>query len=263
VSVPLSLPRQTLPGARPAFSGCRHPAAEEVDEQISMDRLMGLAVFGEKVAARTYALMADLRPEYSSLLRKFAQMEGQHGAWFAKASVANGFRPDRDFANNELGYLIAQVDAHHRAGDFDALAVLQGFIVECLAISTYEPFVDVARKYVGMHEVFARALEEEHYHVDWVTRYLRLRFFDREAEFLALVERVNTQGVDCVGGPLMNITDYLTCVGLSGADCAGAMTDEYTKLLERVGIEERRATKNVVSLFVPIIRKYRRGEKTK
>jgi hypothetical protein len=183
--------------------------------------------------------------------------------WFAEASAANGFHPDRAFADNELGYLIAQVDEHHRAKDFDALAVLQGFIVECLAISTYEPFVDVARKWPGMQEIFARALAEERYHVDWVTRCLRLRFFDREAEFLALVERVNTQGVDCVGGTLMNITAYLEQVGLSGADCAGAMTDEYTKLLEAVGIEERLATKNVVSLFVPLIRKYRRGEKTK
>ena len=234
-----------------------------IDEQLSMDRIMGLAVFGEKVAARTYALMADLRPEYADLLRTFARMEGQHATWFAKASAANGFRPDRSFADNELGYLIAQVDDHHRAGDFDALAVLQGFIVECLAIATYEPFIAAARKYVGLAEVFAQALEEERYHVEWVTRYLQLRFFDRDAEFLALVERVNTQGIDCVGGTLMNITDYLTCVGLSGADCAGGMTDEYTKLLERVGVEEQRATRSVVRIFVPIIRKYRRGEKTK
>lgn len=239
------------------------PAPGRIHEQLSMNRLMGLAVFGEKVAARTYTLMADLRPEDATLLRKFAQMEGRHGTWFAKASLANGFCPDREFADKELGYLIAQVNDHHRNGDFEALAVLQGFIVECLAISTYEPFLEIARKYEGMTEVFARALEEERYHVDWVTRYLRLRFFDRDAEFLALVERVNTQGVDCVGGTLMNITDYLACVGLSGADCAGAMTDEYTKLLERVGIDERRAMRNVVSLFVPLVRKYRRGEKTK
>lgn len=248
-------------GARTTPS-CRM-GGEPVHEQLSMDRIMGLAVFGEKVAARTYALMADLRPEYSDLLRKFARMEGQHGTWFAKASAANGFKPDRAFASNELGYLIEQVDNHHAAGDFDALAVLQGFIVECLAIATYEPFVEAARKYPGLTEVFSKALDEERYHVDWMTRYLRLRFFDREAEFLALVERVNTQGVDCVGGTLMNITDYLACVGLSGADCAGGMTDEYTKLLERVGIDEQRATRSVVSLFVPIIRKYRRGEKTK
>src|SRR5688572_1899859 len=226
----------------PIASSCSRSSTETVHEQLSMNRIMGLAVFGEKVAARTYALMADLRPEDAALLRKFARMEGQHATWFAKVSAANGFRPDREFADKELGYLIAQVDDQRRAGDFDALAVLQGFIVECLAIATYEPFVEVARKYPGLTEVFAQALAEERYHVDWVTRYLRLRFFDRDAEFLALVERVNTQGIDCVGGTLMNITDYLACVGLSGADCAGGMTDEYTKLLERVGIEEQRAT---------------------
>lgn len=259
----VSQTRWMVPGAPSTVSACRRSGGEEIHEQISMDRIMGLAVFGEKVAARTYSLMADLRPEYSSLLRKFAQMEGQHGKWFAKASAANGFCPDRAFADNELGYLIAQVDDHHRAGDFDALAVLQGFIVECLAIATYEPFVEAARKYVGLTEVFAQALAEERYHVDWVTRYLQLQFFDRDAEFLALVERVNTQGVDCVGGTLMNITDYLTCIGLSGADCAGGMTDEYTRLLERVGVDEQRATRSVVRLFVPIIRKYRHGEKTK
>jgi len=33
--------------------------------------------------------------------------------------------------------------------------------------------------------------------------------------------------------------------------------------VERVGIEEQCATRSVVRLFVPIIRKYRRGEKTK
>jgi len=256
-------PQSLAEGTLPSIPICTRASAKQAPEQLAMDRIMGLAVFGEKVAARTYTLMADLRPEYYSLLRKFAHMEGQHGTWFAKVSAANGFRPDREFANKELGYLIAQVDAHHRAGDFDALAVLQGFIVECLAIATYEPFVEAARKYAGFTEVFAKALAEERYHVDWMTRYLRLRFFDRDAEFLALVERVNTQGVDCVGGTLMNITDYLACVGLSGADCAGGMTDEYTKLLERVGIEEQCATRSVVRLFVPIIRKYRRGEKTK
>ena len=34
-------------------------------------------------------------------------------------------------------------------------------------------------------------------------------------------------------------------------------------LLENVGVEPKKASKNVVSLFMPLIRKYRRGEKTK
>jgi len=232
-------------------------------EQISMERLMGLAVFGEKVAAHTYALMGELKPEFATLMRKFASMEGRHGTLFADVSQKNGFAPDRSFADGELGYLIAQVDDHNAAKDFDALAVLQGFVVECLAISTYEPSVEPARKYPGMAEIFEQALAEERYHVDWVTRYLRLRFFDREDEFLQLVERVNVQGVDCVGGTLMNITEYLTSAGMSGADCAGAMTHEYTQLLERVGICEKRATKNVIRMFVPLMRKYRRREKSK
>ena len=120
-----------------------------------------------------------------------------------------------------------------------------------------------ARKYVDMEPVFTQALADERYHVDWVTRYLRLRFFDAEDEFLALVERVNVQGLDCVEGTLMNITDYLHAVGLSGADCAGAMTDEYTQLLEREGISLREGTRSVVRLFMPVMRKYRHGEKTK
>ena len=33
----------------------------------------------------------------------------------------------------------------------------------------------------------------------------------------------------------------------------------YTGLLERVGIDERLATRDVVSLFMPLIRKYRHG----
>jgi hypothetical protein len=190
-------------------------------------------------------------------------MEARHGTRFRDVGKRNGFTPDRKFADAELGYLIAQVTNHRARGDVDALAVLQGFIVECLAISTYDPFVVAAQKYEGMGEAFASALVEERYHVDWVTRFLRLRFFDRESEFLALVERVNVCGVECVGGTLMNITDYLCKAGLSGADCAGAMADEYTQLLERVGIDDRTATKNVMSLFLPLIRSYRRGEKTK
>jgi rubrerythrin len=232
------------------------------ETRLAMDRLLGLAVFGEKVAARTYGLMADLEPANAPLLRKFATMEGRHGSWFSTVSARNGFTPDPEFADGELGHLVAQVDDHHARGDVDALAVLQGFIVECLAIATYEPFVEAARKYDGMADAFATALAEERYHVDWVTRFLRLRFFDRDADFLELVDRVNVQGVDCVGGTLMNITDYLASAGLSGADCAGGMADEYTQLLERVGIDGRKATKNVVSLFVPLIRKYRRGERT-
>jgi rubrerythrin len=228
-----------------------------------MESLMGLAVFGEKVAARTYVAMADLKPEYGDLLRKFAAMEGKHGSSFMTASRANGVEPDKDFADRELGYLITQVDAHAAANDFDALAVLQGFIVESLAIATYEPFLAIAERYEGAKEAFATAIADERYHVDWITRYLRLRYFDTEDQLTALAERVNVQGVDCVGGSLMNIAGYLDTVGMSGADCAGGMMDLYAQLLENVGMDSRRAMKNVATLFAPLMGKYRRGERTK
>jgi rubrerythrin len=234
-----------------------------VPHQVALAQLMGLAVFGEKVAARTYAKMAELRPEYAPLLQKFSAMEAHHGSWFLDVSRANGVVPDREFASGELGYLLDQVDDHAKAGNFDALAILQGFIVESLAIATYEPFLSIADRYEGAKDVFARALAEERYHVDWIIRYLRLRYFDVEEELLALAERVNVQGVDCVGGSLMNIADSLEAIGMSGADCAGAMLDGYAELLEAVGLDQRRAIKNVVSLFVPLMAKYRRGEKTK
>jgi rubrerythrin len=224
---------------------------------------MGLAVFGEMVAARTYLLMAQLRPEFAELLRKFASMEGQHAAWFREASRVNGIEPDKEFADHELDYLIDQVNDHHAAGDFDALAVVQGFIVESMAIAVYEPFLKVADQYPGAHEVFKKALEEELYHVDWVTRYLRLAFFDREEDFIALAARVNVAGIDCIGGSMMKIADYLSTIGLSGADCAGCMMDGYTELLQRVGVEEKKASKNVVGMFMPVIHKYRHGETIK
>lgn len=228
------------------------------EERQSAGKLMGLVVFGEMVAARTYKLMADLRPEFAPILRKFAGMEGQHATWFRDISQRNGIELDKDFADQELGYLIEQVDAYHAQKDFDALMIVQGFIVESLAIATYEPFLTIAPKYEGASAVFAQALADERYHVDWVTRYLRLRFFDAHDDFLALTDRVNVQGIDCVGGTLMTIAEGLNTIGLSAADCTGAMMDEYTSLLENVGIEARRATKNVVSLFVPLAQKYRR-----
>ncbi len=231
---------------------------ETVTEQEALARLMGLAVFGERVAARTYNLCAKLEPRHRDLLRRFAQMEGQHALWFKQASEANGVTPDKEFAERELGYLLEQVDAYYDAGDFDALLVVQGFIVESLAIATYAPYLEVAEKYPGTREVFERALEEEHYHVDWVIRCLRLRWFDDDEGFLALTRRVNVQGIDCIGGSLMNIASSLDRIGLSGADSAGAMMDGYTELLERVGIDRRPATRNVVSLFMPLMRKYRR-----
>jgi rubrerythrin len=240
-------------------TGCPNEAAAPVNQQQAIDRLMGLAVFGEMVAARTYNLMAQLKSEYAALLKKFAQMEGQHAAWFREASEANGITPDKAFADSELDYLIDQVNDHHAAGDFEALAVVQGFIVESMAIATYEPFLDVADNYPGAKQVFQKALDEERYHVDWVTRYLRLRFFDAESDFLALAARVNVQGIDCVGGTMMKIADYLSTIGLSGADCAGCMMDGYTELLERVGIEQKQAAKNVVGMFMPLIHKYRHG----
>ncbi len=232
-------------------------------EQEAIDKLMGLAVFGEKVAARIYLLMAELSPEHRDLLRKFASMEGQHGAWFAQTSKDNGIVPDRAFADGELGYLLSQVEEHFQAGDLYALAVVQGFIVESLAIATYEPFLQIADQYPGTKAVFAQALAEEHYHVDWVIRFLRLRFFDREDDFMALAARANVQGIDCMGGTMMNIAAALDTIGMSGADCAGSMMDGYTSLLERVGVQPAKAAKNVVSLFMPLLRKYRRGEKGK
>ncbi len=234
-----------------------------VNKQEAINRLMGLAVFGEMVAARTYNLMAQLKPEFGVLLRKFAGMEGQHASWFRDASKANDIEPDKEFADHELDYLIDQVNDHHAAGDFDALIVVQGFIVESMAIATYEPFLEVADRYPGARSAFQQALDEERYHVDWVTRYLRLQFFDREDDFLALAGRVNVAGIDCIGGSMMKIADYLSTIGLSGADCAGTMMDGYTELLERVGIEQKKAAKNVVGLFLPLIHKYRHGMKIK
>lgn len=232
-------------------------------EREAMASLMGLAIFGEKVAARTYIAMSELREEYGPLMRKFAAMEARHGASFLGASRANGVEPDREFADRELGYLISQVEEYAAAKEFDSLAVLQGFIVESLAIATYEPFLEIADRYPGAGEAFATALADEHYHVDWITRYLRLRYFDAEDEMLELAQRVNVQGLDCVGGTMMNIARYLDTVGLSGADCAAGMMDGYTCLLENVGLEQRPALKNVATMFAPLMAKYRRHERTK
>lgn len=232
-------------------------------EQDSIEKLMGLAIFGEKVAAKIYLLLADLKGEFAPLLKKFARMEANHGAWFLTASRANGIEPDRAFANKELDYLISQVDEHYAARDFDALIVVQGFIVESLAIATYESFLPIAHKYAGTYGAFQKALDEEHYHVDWVVRYLRLRYFDAIDEFRLMTERANVKGIDCIGGTMMNISEYLDRIGMSGAHCAGAMMDGYTQLLEKVGFEQKDATKHVVGMFMPLIRKYRHGEKTK
>ncbi len=239
------------------------PAPRPQIEQESIEKLMGLAIFGEKVAAKIYLLAGELRPEYTSLLTQFARMEANHGAWFLEASRANGIEPDRAFADRELGYLISQVDAHFAARDFDALIIVQGFIVESLAIATYESFLPIADRYPGTARAFGQALDEERYHVDWVVRYLRLRYFDAVDDFRTLAERVNVHGIDCIGGTMMNISEYLDNVGMSGAYCAGAMMDGYTRLLESVGFEQKDATKHVVGMFMPLIRKYRRGEKTK
>ena len=236
---------------------------EEGEDRLPIRRLMGLAVFGEMLAARIYTLMAELKPEHAPILRKFASMEGQHAKWFRESCRANGIEPDKEFADGELDYLIAQVDAHFAAGDCEALAVVQGFIVESMAIAIYEPYLKVADQYPGTHDVFQKALDEERYHVEWMTRYLRLRFFDAEDEFVALTERVNVQGIDCIGGTMMKIADYLDSIGLSGSDCAGTMMDGYSELLERVGVPPKQATRNVVGLFMPLIRKYRHGEHIK
>jgi rubrerythrin len=183
-----------------AVIGATNSTLRSFEHQEAAGKLMGLVVFGEKVAAKNYVLMGDIKPEYTELMRKFASMEGQHSTWFRDTSLRNGIEPNKEFADGELGYLIDQVDRYHAARDFDAIAVVQGFIVECLAIATYEPFLSIAHQYEGAYEAFKRALDEERYHVDWVTRYLRLRFFDAEEEFMQLAERVNVQGIDCVGG---------------------------------------------------------------
>ena len=127
----------TLPGLRPQ------------PEQEAIEKLMGLAIFGEKVAAKIYLLLAELKGDFAPLLKKFARMEANHGAWFLDASRSNGIEPDRAFADNELNYLVAQVDEHFKKKDFDALIIVQGFIVESLAIATYESFLPIAHKYAG------------------------------------------------------------------------------------------------------------------
>jgi len=226
-----------------------------------MASLMGLAIFGEKVAARTYVAMAEVRCDRADLLRRFAAMEARHGSSFLQVSRANAVEPDQEFADRELGYLVEQVDRYAGAADFDALAVLQGFIVESLAIATYEPFVGIADAYVGARQAFATALADERYHVDWITRYLRLRYFDAVDDFVALAERVNAQGVDCVGGTMMNIASHLDVLGLSSVDCVAGMLDGYAGLLEDVGLDKRTALRSVTTLFAPLMAKYRHRER--
>src|SRR4051794_3781305 len=75
-----------------------HPATMDLEDRLPIRRLMGLAVFGEMLAARIYGLMAQLRPEYSPVLRKFASMEGQHASWFREACRGNAIEPDKEFA---------------------------------------------------------------------------------------------------------------------------------------------------------------------
>src|SRR3954453_21280220 len=161
-----------------------HPATMDLEDRLPIRRLMGLAVFGEMLAARIYGLMAQLRPEHSPVLRKFASMEGQHATWFREARRCNAIEPDKEFADHELDYLIAQVNDHHAAGDGEALAFVQESIVESMSNAIYEPYLQVADRYPGTRDVFARALDEERYHVEWMTRYLRLRFFDAEGGFV-------------------------------------------------------------------------------
>ena len=70
-------------------------ATRDLEDRLPIRRLMGLAVFGEMLAARIYNLMAQLRPEYSPVLRKFASMEGQHATWFREACRHNAIEPDK------------------------------------------------------------------------------------------------------------------------------------------------------------------------
>lgn len=237
--------------------GNQSTATPSTKEQ-SMAQLMGLAVFGEKAAAKNYSLIAQLLPPYASILNKFAAMEAKHAADFLEISQVNHVLPDKAFADRELGYLIDQVEEYFAKKDHESLMILQGFIVESLAIATYEPFIDIADEYPGSREAVKRILQEEFYHVDWITRYLRLQYFDRSGEFISLAEKVNRQGVDCVGGSMMNIADALTTVGIPGADCAGIMIDTYTRLLENVGVDQEKSQENVLEIFLPLIRKYRK-----
>ncbi|MCX7899195.1 MAG: long-chain fatty aldehyde decarbonylase [Methylocystis sp.] len=230
-------------------------------EQAAFDKLMGLAVFGERIAARLYAAMARVEPRYAPVTKKFSQMEAHHAVDFLSLCDALDITPDRAFADQEFGYLLEQADRHAANDDFDALVILQGFIVESLAIATYGAFISIADSFPGAKPVFERVLDEERYHVDWMTRYLRLAFFEREADFEALARRVNSEGVKCLGGTMMNIARYLDTIGLSGADCAGAMMEGYAGLLEDVGFPKKKAMKHVVSLFMPLIAKYRAGER--
>jgi hypothetical protein len=232
-------------------------SGDPVREQGGMDRLMGIAVLAEKLAAHAYAQLAELRPEESALLLRFAHAETQHASWLGKASAANGFQPDRAFAERELGHLVSQVSAYRAEQDFDAIAVLQGFLLQGLVIATYDPFLDIARRYVGLSQVCSRALAEARHHVDWIARYLHLRFFDRQGELIALVQRVVVRGAHCVGAAWLSYPEYLTGVGLSGAACAGALTDEHAQLLQRAGVEERLATRTALGLVLPAARRCR------
>lgn len=239
------------------------PSSLAEPQRVPLSRLLALAIFGEAVAARTYRAMARIKPEFNDLLQRFAAMEAQHATWFARLAKDNELEADREFAEKELGYLTDQVDRYSADNDFDALVVLQGFIVESLAISTYEPAIDAQQAPPEVRAVFEAAAKDERYHVSWVTKYLQLRFFDDQAGLLALAKRVNVQGVDCVGGSLMNIAGYLSAVGIPGSVCTGLMADNYAAMLEAAGVPSQQATAEVVSVLAPLMRKLRRGDKIK
>jgi rubrerythrin len=214
-------------------------------------RLVAMAVSGEKIAAETYVLMSLLRSEHSERLRGFAAIETQHAATFADAGRREGLLPDRLFTDRVLGSCIAQIGEHYAARDFDALAIVQSFVVEALAIATYEPFARGHRN--GTHEAFRRGLDEERQHVEWLTRYLRLRYFGEEESFLAACARVNTPCITGLGRAFAEIGQDFAALGIEGADCASSMMVQYRGLLDRVGVEHVGASRHVEQMFRPVL----------
>jgi rubrerythrin len=238
------------------------PVARDAHDE-PMGCLMALAVFGERLAAKTYLAMAALEPRHAGTLRRFAQMEAGHAASFVRVSRNHGLVLGADFAAARLSYLEEQIERYREAGRFDALAVLQGLIVESLAIATYEPFLAIADRYPGAGEVFAAALADEREHVDWMTGYLLARFADTPAALAALAEEVNQSGVDCVGGTLVDIGGYLEAAGLPASQCASAMIDGYAGLLARSGMSEDAALREVVRSFLPLLRRYQAARRAR
>jgi len=228
-----------------------------IPEAQALAHFMGFTMSAERIAARTFALCAQLDNQNQATFKGFCRSETKNSLRVARTNRATGIGIESNQTGCGLEPLMAQVEDYFHRGQLDSLVLVKGILVDGILMASRRLLWHLHSAGSTAHQAISASLEDKVVQLRWVYGYVRGRFFQRTDDLVYLCHTVTDRCVDAVGLSLMKAARCLDYAGLSGASFVGDLMDGYVSLLEEAAVEQRIATRDAMSIFMPVVHGYR------